>query len=326
MKQQGGRLDRRPGTGSRYGCFLSDLTGLASGPPTANLPAPISRSRAPGASPGGRAKRALLAFAAFSLLVSAPAAARYLFGADHRRRLTTEEEHRFRPVGWVSAGASGGTGFLVGSGRVLVTAAHVLFRDGQPLAPRFWFYPDGLEGPRVEVDSFVAGTADPARDSPERDWAVVRLKQDLGAELGWLGWASPSGRTAERQGRAFLLIGYNADRELGRSKFATPCSLHPRREEDALPGAVHIWLHDCDTRAGASGAPIVIEEQGEPLVVGLHVNHVYRPGTRDGDPFDPRFNTGIAVRFEGDFEAELKRALAAGDGPAQFNSGRAGPD
>jgi len=34
----GGRLDKATRTRSRYGCFLPDLTGLASDPSAANLP------------------------------------------------------------------------------------------------------------------------------------------------------------------------------------------------------------------------------------------------------------------------------------------------
>src|SRR3546814_4877848 len=58
VDRSGGRLEQRPGPESRYGCFLPDLTGLASDPSAANLPTPISGIGPAGASPrqapGGR--------------------------------------------------------------------------------------------------------------------------------------------------------------------------------------------------------------------------------------------------------------------------------
>jgi|GEM_PF-2143768 len=43
-------------TGTRYGCFLSDLAGLARDPSTANLPAHYIRFRRPKGNPQGNDK------------------------------------------------------------------------------------------------------------------------------------------------------------------------------------------------------------------------------------------------------------------------------
>src|SRR3546814_20920106 len=61
VDRSGGRLEQRPGPESRYGCFLPDLTGLASDPSAAKLPTPISGHGPAGARPrqltGGNAFR-----------------------------------------------------------------------------------------------------------------------------------------------------------------------------------------------------------------------------------------------------------------------------
>lgn len=255
---------------------------------------------------------ALLLLLAPLLLATAapPPAAKYLFGPDRRRPLSDPEQQAFRPIGWVSGGEEGGTAALVGRGDVLLTAAHTFFRDGMPLAERFWFYPDGLDGPRVEILEIQAGTNNPSHDRVENDWAVARLAANLGSRNGALSYARLSNSLAVTNRGRFLLVGFNTDTDVGHTKFATPCSLRPRRDDDLLRGETNIWLHDCDTRAGASGAPIVLlAEDGQFYVVGLHVEHVFRNGTKEGDPFDPQTNAGVAVRVDGGMRAALQKAL-----------------
>lgn|GEM_PF-5515604 len=102
------------------------------------------------------------------------------------------------------------------------------------------------------------------------DWAIVRLKDPIGEQVGWFDVAetSPTAVTA------VSLAGYSGDIESGEvmTRHAA-CSL--RGKHVAIP----VISHDCDMTSGASGSPLFRLRDGgqRPQIVALNAGDLHDP-------------------------------------------------
>ena len=219
-----------------------------------------------------------------------------LFGPDKRVPVTSSE-FPWSAVGKLSTGC---TATLVGA-NLVVTAAHCVV-DTQTRKLRSdltYFYPNLVEGKArasASIEQAWWGTDKP--DSERTlDWAILRLKQDLGRSYGWMGVEADQGV------RTVTLVGYSGDFRRGETAGAhLGCSVL-----DRMAGG--LWLHDCHNSRGASGGPLFGMRGQEPYLFAINVAE-YRDGgeTSLRLPFYERRHSNIALSA-GAFLSKLKELL-----------------
>jgi V8-like Glu-specific endopeptidase len=201
-----------------------------------------------------------LCLAALALFPFSGNARGNVFGTDDRRPLL-EREHPWRCIGLVVAesesGVSTGTGFLIGRNLVLTNAHCTLDETGEAPSTRIMFFAnrvDGVPSNAVHVNRVWRGT-ESLSQNPWADWAVMRLDSNLGDDLGWL-------ELSTEQVEEAMLVGYSGDYREQLTPAVSPCSLHE--------GFAGVLFHDGDSTRGSSGGPIIVEKDGDTVVVGLH--------------------------------------------------------
>ncbi|WP_421655216.1 trypsin-like serine peptidase [Leptothermofonsia sp. ETS-13] len=109
------------------------------------------------------------------------------------------------------------------------------------------------------------------------DWAVLKLDKPLGQKYGFLGWKTAPSTEFMKVSKKLALVGYSAD-------FPKAPKSYSGLELTAGPGltaGVHqgcsiigekggLLLHDCDSKGGASGGPILTKIDGDYYVIALH--------------------------------------------------------
>ncbi|WP_310596178.1 trypsin-like peptidase domain-containing protein [Sphingomonas sp.] len=193
-----------------------------------------------------------------------------------------------RGFGGVAPGA--GTAFLV-SPCYALTNYHVLFGNRT-------LTPDPMSAYVVTVRFALADRDGRAITSPGRvryagsldgsapDVALVRLDGCPGRQLGWYDLAAAG--TVDTLAATIDLPSYSHDRSLRRLSLQRGCGIRARAPRRG-------WLfHDCATREGASGAPMVVAgRDGVPLVAGINAAELQpTPGVRTA--FDLR-HANLAV-------------------------------
>lgn len=135
-----------------------------------------------------------------------------------------------------------------------------------------------------EIVRVEAGEPD-ARDPTDftQDWAILRTRRRLPEDVPRVGILIGSN---EGQGELTLLL---------RAVERAPCHLPDPPESLRDPSLI---VHDCATRGGLSGSPLVTQIGGAPYVVGLHVGQYLLID-------EERRDYGIARRLDGDFLAAL---------------------
>jgi protease YdgD len=194
-------------------------------------------------------------------------------GPDNRVVIAADDR-RWHAVGRLNR-ESGGfcTAVLIGPKEAL-TAAHCLWDQSR----RRWVEPEGLHfvpgyrrgtylgHARVARYRLAEGIVIDERGHPESlldDWAVLELTLDLKAGAGIEPMTLAD--RAQRQdlsGQPIASGGYSRDRP------HLPVKVQPCRALGVIESG-RLLLHDCDSRAGSSGSPIVVERDGRYLVVGI---------------------------------------------------------
>ncbi len=175
------------------------------------------------------------------------------------------------------------TGTLIAKTIVLTNAHCVINPETHQVSRSMTFKPNLVNGAMKDnrdigiVEAYYYGTD--FKNTPSvvdiNDWAILKSDKPLGEKYGYLGWQAPSNATQLTQ--KLSLVGYSAD-------FPKSTQAYPGLELTAGPGltaGVHrgcsfvgeqggLLLHDCDTKGGASGGPILAKLDGEYYVVALH--------------------------------------------------------
>lgn len=222
---------------------------------------------------------AALAFAAaLSVAPSIPCYA-FVMGKDDRRALTDDEAWRFQSVGVIAAKWSLddkmrriGTGILIappGSKRdIVLTTAHNFMNHltGRPRANEFFFLTN--RGEKIRILSAKLGQSFSSRGKintkiAPRDWAIGILDRRISQRSGSLGLGivDAKGVAAARQSNIpTFAVGY--DPESRDIRISDRCVAHLLRPGTGL-------IHDCDTKRGWSGGPLILMVEGKPWVVGI---------------------------------------------------------
>ncbi len=223
------------------------------------------------------------------------------------------------------------------SGRVIATAAHVLFDldAGRPWQRCDFHYMalGQLPGYTAELrtDWTLKGDFDPVADpsaagSGRGDWALVWLGPEWRAPEGARGLAPlPVARVADGQGDLGL-IAWNRSR--GEISVTTGCRAVLSSKQDigggAWPGQL---LDDCDSDAGASGGALVTHRDGADWLIairgGAHWDRERWPADRwpEGPPpggrWDIQAHTNYARAIDPDLVAQVSAWLTSlSDHPA----------
>lgn len=213
-----------------------------------------------------------------------------IFGHDDRVELTSKL-YPWRTIGHFSSGC---TGTLVNRNLVLTAAHCVLDARTGIVHENLTFAPNRIDATAdvvSSVDWLWWGTNQPD-NFRAHDWAIVRLKDNLGDKYGWMGL-----NTSPRF--VFTAVGYSEDVKEGKSAtIHTDCRI--------MEHSGGLLLHNCDNSRGASGGPLFFME-GSQAYIGAIAVAEYRDG---GDvslrlPHYDRARANIAIPAS-TFVAKLK--------------------
>ncbi|MCK0198056.1 serine protease [Ancylobacter sp. 6x-1] len=212
---------------------------------------------------------------------------------------------RFGATGIVRCGTAVGTGQLVGSSGVLVTAAHVIFEPGgrpRGTGANCTFQIDA-GGRRqvvpINVAGVVCGSTEPYATPAVRDWAVLPLEHAvIGAQPYRLAGSMPV------PGKLVLAA---AARSGGVENHSLE-QCNARTVTERSPSGTREVAIDCNAEGGTSGAALLTPAGGFlGVYVGFRSAHPGEPG-----PFSTsHYNFGVTA------DGAMQRAIAEVSGGAQ---------
>ncbi len=99
------------------------------------------------------------------------------------------------------------------------------------------------------------------------DVAIIRLAGCPGLTLGWYDLARPNEKRM-LPAAALTMPSFSRDRSMRQMSVQQGCGVRAYLPQQG-------WLlHDCATREGASGAPLIVQLSGVPLVVGVNAGEL----------------------------------------------------
>jgi len=214
---------------------------------------------------------------------------------------------RHAASGVIHCGNARGAGQLTLASNIVTTAAHVFFNESGVLRGdnRHCTFTATTAGAisvtAIDTASIVAGSADPYRAPPVRDWAAARLMQPIaGAAPYSIGAAPRAGGAIEFAARG------HADWGEGGALSLQDCSL---REMLAQGGdGPREFSFDCDAGLGASGGAL-LDASGARLTAIFVGYRSLNPAA--AAPFSPR-HYNFAVSVEGAFRRAVETMAGAG--------------
>ncbi|WP_420548240.1 trypsin-like serine peptidase [Curvivirga sp.] len=122
-----------------------------------------------------------------------------------------------------------------------------------------------------------------SRDQIRNDWALIRLKDPIGKETGYLGWGvfntKTLGDTINSRGKV-LVAGYPRDR-IHALTVETKCGLKMSPDDQV------ILRHSCQLVEGDSGGPIAIIYKNYATLIGINAAVNYENGINYAVTLEP---------------------------------------
>lgn len=177
-------------------------------------------------------------------------------------------------------------------GDVIVTTGHGVGNYGEDIRQDCWVQLD--DGVRYRIHR-IANSSHMAGAS--QDWAVVMTDRPITGPVMRLPVV-----TLESADRGVLNVAM-----FGR-RFSNPdcrLNLNSRMVSDGQ----RVFLHDCGSERGQSGAPLVARVNGEITVIALNLGRVTNADDPDGE-------SALALGLDGGFLAVLGSALRDASGPS----------
>ena len=173
------------------------------------------------------------------------------------------------------------TGVLIAENLVLTNAHCVIDPDTGKLSQQILFLPNVINRQVQDVKDIASvveviyGTDfKNGRQLNPNDWAVMKINKPLGSKYGYLGTKSlPTSKLISNK-KNYFFVGYSRDFPTAKyqqyfsagsgwtASFQKGCSI-VKEEKNFL-------LHDCDTAAGSSGAPIIAMIDNKPYIIALN--------------------------------------------------------
>lgn len=245
-----------------------------------------------------------------------------VFNSDNRELLTENEQIKYYQTGGLDTASNSGSALVIGENcDVAITTAHLLYNSGTgaikykhirflPNLPSIAHY---YEGDVVETGfDDIPESRFPYKGSG-RDWAIIRLRKPAFNRCYRIK-VKPYKTSCNAR---ISLVGRHRD-DMWHKRISTNCRLaEDDNSFEYINGASTVVKHNCDTKGGASGAPLLCEEGSNIYVIGMHYgNNVLKHSgaakgfVARGQSYRSVAYFNIALLINGDFGKALRKELA----------------